>query len=272
MKKLSVLFMLFAIVVSGIGAQKTQEGFYLDQSVQASYDPLGFQLVSQAYYRMPLVNREGVLWESTKIDVGLLNNLSPAYDMAGAYITITPIALLDITLSAQVAGFYDLLGFGFYSLGGYNAGFDNDSLALLSPKNTFGYVLSASPTFKIAIGPFVLVNDFNLTYYYVDDGNGFFFERVANCALGKNDVELLNQAYALWTILPGLLAGVNDYLLYVPGSGYVSHRLAAIGVYSTTLKRGLSFNAALILGTFLADQYFQYTLYVAAQAGISVAL
>lgn len=272
MKKLSVLLLLLAVVVSGISAQKTQEGFNLDQSAQASYDPLGFQLVTKAYYRMPLVNANGVLWESTKIDVGLQNNLSPAYDMAGAYITITPIALLDITLSAQVAGFYDLLNFGFFSLSGYDAGFNNASLAALTPKNTFGYVLSAAPTFKIAIGPFVLLNAFSLTYYYVDDGNGFFFERVANCVLGKSDVELLNQAYALWTILPGLLAGVNDYLLYVPGSGYVSHRLAAIGVYSTKLKKDLSLNGALIVGTFLADQYFQYTPYVAAQAGISLAL
>ena len=135
-----------------------------------------------------------------------------------------------------------------------------------------GYVLSAAPTLKFAYGPIVMANTFSITYFRADDGNGFFFERIANCVLAKSDVELSNQAYLLATILPGLLAGVNDTLLYVPGSGYLSHWLTALGIYSTRLSEKVAVNGVVMLGTFLADRYFQYAFYVAAQAGVSLAL
>ncbi len=272
MKKPVLVLALIGMVAAGLSAEKAAQGFYLEQSIQASYNPLGLQLLTQAYYRIPLVNKEGVLWESTKIDLGLQNNLSPAYDMIGAYIDIEPIALFDLALTAQAIGYYDALSFGFYSLSGYGAGFDDASLAALTAKNTLGYTLSATPTFKIAFGPVAAVDSFSATWFSVDDGNGFFYERVNNCVLAKNDYELTNNAYLLATIVPGVLAGLNDFLLIVPGSGYLSHRIVAMGIYSTSFSPRLSFNAVLQLGTFLADRYNQYLVYIGGQVGISLAL
>jgi hypothetical protein len=271
-KKMAVSLVLLGIVAAGISAQKTREGFFLDQSLQASYNPLGVQLVTKAYYRLPLVKADGVLWESTKIDLGVQNGLSPAYDMLGVYIDIAPIAIFDLALSAQAVGYYNGLGFGFYDLSGYSSGFDSSSLGALPSRNAMGYVLSAAPTLKFAYGPIVMANTFSLTYFYTDDGSGFFFERIANCVLAKSDVELANQAYLLATIMPGLLAGVNDTLLYVPGSGYLSHRLTALGIYSTRLSEKVSVNGVLMMGTYFADRYYQYAFYIAAQAGVSLAL
>jgi hypothetical protein len=271
-KKLVLALALLGMVAAGLSAEKAEKGFYLDQSIQASYNPLGFQFLTQVYYRIPLVDKEGVLWESTKIDLGLQNNLSPAYDMIGAYIDIEPIAIFDLALTAQVIGFYDALSFGFYSLAGYGAGFDDTALSVLTPRNTLGYTLSATPTFKIAFGPIALADSFGLTYFYADDGSGFFYERVNNTVLAKSDYELTNNAYLLATIVPGVLVGLNDFLLVVPNSGYISHRIVAMGVYTTTFTPKLSFNAVLQLGTFLQDAYYQYSLYVGGQVGISLAL
>ena len=272
MKKMAVVLILLAIVAAGISAQKTREGFFLDQGIQASCNPLGVQLVTKTYYRFPLVRADGILWESTKIDLGVQNSLSPAYDMLGVYIDIAPIAIFDLALSAQAVGYYNGFGFGFYDLSGYSSGFDSASLDALPSRNATGYVFSAAPTLKFAYGPIVMANTSSLTYFRADDGNGFFYERIGNCVLGKSDVELANQAYLLATIMPGLLAGVNDSLLYVPGSGYLSHRLAALGIYTSSLSEKLSLNAVLMMGTFLADRSFQYAFYVAAQAGVSLAL
>ena len=269
---MAVSLVLLGIVAAGISAQKTREGFFLDQSIQASYNPLGVQLVTKAYYRLPLVTADGILWESTKIDLGVQNNLSPAYDMLGVYIDIAPIAIFDLALSAQAVGYYNGFGFGFYDLSGYSSEFDSAALDALPSRNAMGYVLSAAPTLKFAYGPIVMADTFSLTYFYADDGSGFFYERIANCVLGKSDLELANQAYLLATIMPGLLAGVNDSLLYVPGSEYLSHRLTALGIYTTRLSEKVSINGVVMMGTFLADRYYQYALYAAVQAGVSLAL
>jgi hypothetical protein len=271
-KKSIVALLLLAAIAGGAFAQKTQQGFYLDQSVQASYNPLGLQFVTRAYYRLPLVQKEGVLWESTKIDVGLQNNLSPAYDMVGGYIDIAPIAIFDIAFTAQAIGFYDLLNFGFYSLSGYSAPFDGAALDALTPKNATGYAVSATPTLKFAVGPIAMLDSFSMTYFSVDNGSGFFYERINGCVLAKQDTELINQAYLLATVAPGVLVGLNDFLLIVPASGYISHRIVAMGIYSTRLSPRLSLNAVLQLGTFLQDAYYQYSVYVAGQVGITLAL
>jgi hypothetical protein len=271
-KKLCLGLVFLAAIAGGAFAQKTQAGFSLDQSVQASYNPLGLQFVTRAYYRLPLIQKEGILWESTKIDVGLQNNLSPAYDMIGGYIDIAPIAIFDIAFTAQAIGYYDLLSFGFYTLSGYSSPFDSASLSALTPKNTAGYTVSVTPTVKIAVGPVAALDSFSVSYFSVDDGSGFFYERINNCVLAKQDTELVNNAYLLATVAPGVLVGLNDFLLIVPASGYLSHRIVAMGIYSTRLSPGLSLNAVLQLGTFLADQYYQYAVYVAGQVGISLKL
>jgi hypothetical protein len=272
MKKALFVLVLAMLAVTGLFAEKTREGAGLDQSIQGSLNPLGIQAVTKVYYRLPFIREEGMLWESTKVEVGIQNSLSPAYDMLGAYIDIAPIAIFDLALSAQAIGCFNGLGFGFYSLSGYGAAYDGDSLKALSSKNTFGYLLTAAPTLKFAWGPLVMLDTFSLTYFSIDDGVGYFYERIGNVVLAKNDIELQNQAYLLYTIIPGVLAGLNDTVLIVPASGYLSHRLSAMGIYSTKLTEAIAFNAVLMLGTYFTDRYNQYMLYVAAQAGISVAL
>jgi len=270
MRRLMIVAFCAVCTIPASFAERAIEGCSLDQSVGASYNPLGAQSVSQFFYRIPLFASEDVLWESTKVDVGIVNTLSPAYDLVGVFLKIEPIAVFSLALTAQLAGFYDALGFGFYGLSGYEAGFDAASLKALTPRNTGGFVLSAAPTFKMAIGPVAALDTFSLTYFNVDGGSGYFFERVGNLALGKSDVEFLNQAYVLATIAAGLRVGVNDSLLWVPASGYVSHRLAAMGVYQSKLQKNLSFAFALMLGGFLADKYYHSSFYAGGQAGVTM--
>ena len=253
-------------------AEKATEGFVVDQNIQGSYNPLGLQLVTKMYYSVPLVHLPGVLWESTRIDFGIQNNLSPGYDLAGIFINIEPIAVFNLTLTAQATSYFKALGYGFYSLSGYGAGFDGPALDALTSQNAFGYIVSAAPTFKIAAGPIVVLDTGTFTYFNAGGGNGYFYERIGNTVLAGSDIELANQAYVLTTILPGLLCGVNDSLLYVPASGYVSHRINAIGIYTIKLTGTFSVYAALTAGTFLADRYFQYKLYAAGQAGVTLRL
>lgn len=236
--------------------------------MQASWNPLGLQFVTKLFYRAPLIAREGLLWESTRIDAGFLNNLSPAYDMAGVFLTVEPIAIFNVTVTAQAVGFYNALGFGFYSLSGPGAGFDSSSLQALAPKDTAGYVLSAAPTLKAAFGPFAFLDTFTVMYFNVDGGQGYFYERLNNCVLGKSDTELVNQAFVMYAFQPEILAGLTDWILVVPSSGYLSHRVSVMGIYSTGLSKGLSLYSALAVGTYLADRSYQNGIYLGGQVGI----
>ncbi len=272
MKKPAIALFLFAALATAAFSDPAKEGLYLDQNVQASYDPLGLQFVTQLYYRVPLITSGGVLWEPTKVDFGVQNNLSPSYEMTGVFVTIEPIAVFSLTLTAQVAGFYNTFGFGFYDLSGYNAGFDDNSLNALPSTGTTGYVLSASPTLQFAVGPIVARDSGTLYYFNVDNGQGYFYERIGNVVLAKKDFEVQNEGDLLDQVSPELLVGLDDYFVYVPASEYLSHRLSAIGFYTRALSKKTSLYSALFLGTFLADRYFQYTVYTAAEVGITVKL
>jgi len=130
------LLVLLAVACScpALEAEKAVAGLDLDQTVQASVDPLGLQAVTRLYYRVPLSDRPGLLWESARIDAGILNSLSPS-----------------------------------------------------------GFLPDAAPTLRAALGPFVVQDSFSLSWFHVDGGSRFFHERVADCALGTDGIELSNQ-------------------------------------------------------------------------------
>jgi hypothetical protein len=268
MKRFLFSLALVFAAASAASAEKAEGGLYLDQNVQAAVNPLGLQLGTELYYRVPLVKKEGILWESTKIDAGLKNNLSPAFDLVGAFIDIEPIAVFDLALSAQVAAYYKALGFGFRDLSGYGSGYDAAALDSLVAKNAAGYLISAAPTFKFALGSFVFSDTLHLNYFYVDGGSGYFYEAIGDCALSKSGLELYNDAYALMKLDPSLMLGLNYSILGVPASGYRSQALQAVGVYTGKLSDRLSLYAALTAGTYLEDRYLLFAPRVAGQAGI----
>jgi hypothetical protein len=272
MKRPLALLGFLIVALPVLSAEPAVRGFYLDQNLQASYNQLGLQLGTKLLYRMPLVEKEGRLWESTKIDVGIANSLSPAYDFVGAYLDIEPIAIFDLAFTAQFAGYYDGLGYGFHDLAGYGAPFDSTALSSLPSKNTTGYFLSAAPTLKFAFGPFAFANTLHITYFDVDGGTGYFYETYANCVLAKSDTELYNDAYALLRVASGIMVGLNDSILFVPSSGYRSHAIQAVGVFSRNLSQRLAFYAALTAGTYLEDRYYRYEPRVAGVMGITSAL
>lgn len=269
MRKPIVWLALSIAVSSHVVAEPVVRGFYLDQNLGGAVNPLGVQLGTKLLYRTPLIRQKGILWESTKIDVGIANSLSPAYDFIGGFLDIEPIAVFDVAFTAQFAGYYSGLGYGFHDLAGYGAAFDQNTLASLGSKNTAGYLLCAAPTLKFALGSFAFSNTLHVNYFNVDGGSGYFYETYANCILAKSGVELYNDAYALMSIGAGLMAGLNDSVLVVPASGYQSHTLQAVGILSKALSGRLSVYAALTAGMYLEDRYYQYQPRVAGLAGFT---
>jgi hypothetical protein len=270
--RLALAFSLAVVALTWGFGEPVKRGAYLDQNLQASFNPVGLQLGTEFFYRLPLVKKEGILWESTKIDVGIKNSLSPAFDFIGPFIDIEPIAIFDLALAAQFAGYFDALGYGFHELSGYGDGFDAEALDDLPAKNAGGFFLSAAPTLKFALGRFAFSNTLHVNYFDVDGGEGYFHEVLGNCVLDKSGVELYNDAYALVRFEGGLMAGLNDSILYVPDSGYRSHTIQAVGVYSRALSGKLELYSALTAGLYLEDRYYEHKPRISGMAGITLAL
>jgi hypothetical protein len=268
MKRFFISIAIVLAAASAAFAEKAVQGLYLDQNVQASINPLGLQLGTKLYYRAPLVEKEGILWESTKVDIGLKNDISPAFDFIGAFIDIEPIAVFDLALTAQLAGYYDELGFGFRDLSGYDAGFDSAALNSIPAGKAGGYLLSASPTLKFAFGNFAFLDTLHMDYFNIDGGGGYFYEAIANCPLSKSGLELNNDAYALYKLGPFFMIGLNDSILQVPASGYRAQSVHAVGVYSGSLSERLSLYAGLLAGTFVEGRYLLFEPHLAGQAGV----
>jgi hypothetical protein len=272
MKKLLPAVLLGLVALGSAPAEPAARGLFLDQSLQAASNPLGVQFVSRLYYRIPLGLGQGLLWESAKVDLGALNELSPAYDFAGAYIDIEPIAFFDLELAARAAGYTKALGYGFNDLPGLQSGFDGGARRDLTQRSTGGYLLSLTPTLKAAFGPVVLLDSLRLRYFDIGSGAGFFFDIVNNVPLAKRGWEVQNDAYALADLGGGILAGLADTYLLVPESGYVVHHANLVAIVSRPLRGGMSFYAAAQGGIFLQDRYLKYSLRFAGLAGLVISL
>jgi hypothetical protein len=266
---LSISLCFAALMPSG--AQTPQKFWHLDQEIQGGY-PGGLQFSSKLFYRMPLSESTEALWKSTKIDLGLANALSPAFDFLGAFIDIEPIAFFDIALSAQAQGYFKTLGYGFHDMAGYQSAFDTSTLAHLPSKNTLGYCLSAAPTIKFALGHIVAADTFGISYFDVDGGLGYFYEAEANCILAKKGVEFTNQAYLLFAVINGLMVGFNDSLLNVPSSGYESQTVHVVTIFNSTIEKEMSLYFALLTGLYVEDRYFDRQIHLAGTVGIALSL
>jgi hypothetical protein len=267
MKRLAIAAAVLALA-SALAAEAAVKGLYLDQSVQGAYNYPGALLGTNLFYRIPLSERKGILWESTKIDVGISNALTPAFDLVGAYVKIEPIAFFELTLKAQFAGYYDALGYGFRELDGYDAPFDGSDLDEIGRRGATGWILGAAPTLKLAYGNLAFMDAFGLTYFDVDDGEGYFFEPVGHCPLAKRDIELSNDVYLLWIFGKGIMAGLNEGLFLVPRSGFRSQTIKAVGALNRPLSERLSLSAAVLAGIYLEDEYLRFKPRLAGMVGV----
>jgi hypothetical protein len=260
-------------VLAPMRAQSPQKLWHLDQEIQGGY-PGGLQSSTRLFYRIPLSRSADPLWKATKIDLGLANALSPAFDFLGAFVDIEPIAFFDIALSAQAQSYFKALGYGFHDIAGYQSAFDASTLEDLPSKNTLGYCLSAAPTLKVALGRIVASDTFSISYFDVDvdDGQGYFYEAEANCILAKKGVELANQAYLLLAVGDSLMLGFNDSLLRVPSSGYESQAVHAVAVFDSTIGKDMSLYFALLTGLYVEDRYFDRQVHLAGTVGLALDL
>ena len=266
-----LLCMLFVFLPAlHAAAEKAVKGIFVDQSIGASVQPSGAQSATKVFFRTPLYDRSGLLWDSVKIDAGLDNRLTPSYEVPFLFIDVVPIAFLDIRARAGYMLFYRGLGYGFTRLSSYDAEYSESKLSALQRSNRGGLWFDLSPSLRFAYGPAAFVNTF--TFTRVDFGeSGYFYEPYEDVVLRCTDHTFMNDTILVWRFGP-LAAGADHFILHVPGSGYVSETVSALAAFSGKAGADAEWYAGTKAGIYLRNRYYLNQFAAAAWAGVSLRL
>jgi hypothetical protein len=249
-------------------AQRAQTGVYVDQSLAASVQPSGAQSATKLFFRTPLWDSAGILRESSKVDIGLDNRLTPSYEVPFLFASVTPIAFLDIRLRAGYVQFYRTLGYGFTRLQSYDAEWSGSGRKGMPRENRGGLWLDAAPSLRFALGPVAFVHTATLTR--VDFGDrGYFYEPYQDVALRCTDCTIMNDTILVFRF-GSFAAGVGHFLVQVPGSGYVSESAAAIAAGNVPYGQSIEIYAGAKAGAYLRSRYYRHEFVAAAWGGITL--
>ena len=103
-----------AVLLIPAFGERAQKGLFTYQSLGISHNPLGVLLDSRLFWRVPLSDKEGALWENTRFEIGAQSSLTPADGQVGLRSTLEPIGFFSLTGCAYFYGLYNAFGFGMY--------------------------------------------------------------------------------------------------------------------------------------------------------------
>ncbi len=258
---------LFVLFLSGFSQEAAVSGWYVEQSLAGEYKPLGLLLDTKMYYEFPLINSEDMLFKSSKVDAGVINRLSPAFEAAGLTGFIEPIAFFDFTLTATYQYCFNGLGYGFLPEDNPDADYSPAAQANVPTQNQAGWWVVAAPRLKMQIGNFIAADTYSYNYMNKFNFSGYYYETYADIIIKGNDYYWMNDGYFFYQFSKPFLLGINYYNVNVPGTGYVSQRLSAVAVFEPDMKPFSDLYAILFVGTYLEDHYYTGRLFIILDIG-----
>lgn len=262
-----VLFATFRISL----AEKAKQGLFFSQSIGASYDPLGLLLDSRLLYRVPLVNKPGILWESTKLDAGIQNEWTPADNVASGRIELEPAAFCSVVCKAGYYNLFNELGYGCYRLDSPSQPYGPQAQKSMKPASAQGYWVSVAPTLKAQLWRIIVLNTATVSRLSIN-GSGYFLEVRSYLPHRTTDVDVINDAFVLAQCSPWLLAGATYRYAYVKDASVRSQRACALAIVKPTSGALKGAFAAVEAGAYFQDPFLNRTVYVGCAAGVDFRL
>ena len=262
-------------------AEQTGGGWSFSQSAAGQVNPLGLTLDTRVFYTWPLYpEKRGLLWDTCRVEAGLANSLTPAFDTVSVFVRVEPIAFFDLAASAGLRAYSDALGYGFTPRADYEDSWDARSRKDAEKSSALGFRYNLAATLKGAAGPFVFGSATSYTLYDMRStpgGADYYYDPSADTTLKLLDGFIVNDSLVLYTCAeaPQVRAGLLHTFLYVPGSRYTSRRLCLVGRIEGQLSPSIKAFAALLGGTFLRNRYYSWKdgkVYAAVQLGITADL
>jgi hypothetical protein len=258
-------------VLTGISAERRPE-LVFTQSIGGILNPLGFLSESRVLYRMPLSRDTGILFNSTKLELGIVNEWSPADEMPGIAFNIEPIALFNIWVKAGLYEQYRLFGFGYRKLDGKNGPYHDSIIADITRENRTGSRITVAPSLKMKAGPVIVADNVTCNRIDLFNTEEYFYEIRTALPHYSHDFNFINDLIVLYEWSSRLRTGVNYNLVYVHGTEVRQQKLGAM-VISTPLHRKLHSLFGLVTGgIYLESQIRHHGFYIAALGGFEFPL
>ncbi|MFP4179463.1 MAG: hypothetical protein ACLFSA_05355 [Spirochaetaceae bacterium] len=236
-----------------------ERGLSVRGTLGAKVNPLGASLVNKLYYTEPLYGeRSGVLWDSARMQMGITNDFTPAYDDLSIELFVEPVAFFDFRVNAGVRTAYNLFGYGFSTAVDYEEEPEDPEDALET-----GWFIRLAPTVKAALGPLVFLNSFTWSHFsfdveYADADAGHFYEPVHNVVIKNSDSLMKNSTTLLYNFPleneTRVLTGLEYALLYVPGSEFRRQELSFLGAVQIPFEeKEMSVDGGFLLKSYIED-------------------
>ena len=218
-----------------------QEGSHLvwHQLLVGRINPLGIEHSGRFGVCTPLIERPGILFSRTNVEVGAVHQLAPAYGHLGGYLQITPLSLLQLRaeLSALRYWPFPVNRSGYFPLESYQDEHEPDVLTYEIAEHAQGMNVNliASPRFRVPMGPVALVglDVFSFEYWAVGDAPYYVNPR-RELVLARRDKLIANEAM-LMAEIPltdglNLRVGGYDALAYGIGSEVVNNSVGGLAM------------------------------------------
>lgn len=247
-------------------AEKAQKGFSAEQAGGASYDPLGLILDTKVFYKIPFVKKNGPLWETTRLELGVQNEWTPADNLLSVRATFEPIGFFDVCAKAGFFFMYTGLGYGCFRMESPMNTYDPKNQEHEKTTVARGYWLSMTPTLKAKVGRVIVLNSATINRVSID-GQKYFLEVRSYLPHGVKDMDLINNAYLLYECSGSVIVGITMKSEFVVDASVQSQRLCAMTVLKSAILPLKSSFCAIQAGLYLDDPLFAHQIFLGCLAG-----
>lgn len=266
-----VLYAVVWLTVLGTPAFAEELRWEQTHTAAVQLNPLGASVLSQLRLSVPLwKERSGVLWDGTRVEAGLINQLTPAFDQLGVRLFVEPIAVFDVALVMAARLSYAGLGFPSRELASYDGVPDEGR----KRDTHVGSVARIVPRLKAAYGPFAMINATALTWTAFPEEEfpqGYLYEPVADAVVRTRDLVVANSTTIVWRRSLGgaqLILGGEYLWQAVPNGGEPTQRVAALSALDAAIGNSTRLNAAVMVGVYPQHARFDGHPYAALQVGL----
>lgn len=242
------------------GIQKS--GWNLDSVFGARYNYDGMYLKANIYYKFPLIKDPGILWESTEVNIGLQEYITPAFQRSSVFLKITPIAFFDISAYAG----YDYIckepAGGMKIVDAPDSDYDEEALDKIDGKAKGGFRMSVIPALKFAFHNIAAMYSLKVEYHDYNSDEYYYDYETSLIHKGR-DTGFEHNAALAYLLKPfnncdtlAIAVILTDY--HVNSTGDNSSTLMAAVEYNFTwpgFTENIESNLGLAGGTFLHDRY-----------------
>ncbi len=204
-----MLCLFLAIATTNPVQAADEPGLWTKQAVGTAGFPTGLMSETKMQYRAPGPRSDSIVFQDTYLGAGGAVAVSPAFLQAGPTISIAPIDVFDLDLSASWIGYFNN-GLGLMPFDETSGKLDGQRSERASNGEGVGanaLALTASPTLKLKLGPIVAFDSWNVSYLNFDQPEGvdaaYTYEPKRDLLLAWEDVAFEHQAAVIYTILPG---------------------------------------------------------------------